>query len=171
MRTYIRKPACGIIKYMDRVSLPIKSIIVTAAALLVLAAAFWFSWLAKQPKSYELAGRIERIEGNSIFLNGVYQVPDRPDLTVPENAKEVEVVVTAATRFVKTVLYLPSAAELEKTGGMYRPDDLRREEVAGAFDDIKNGGVDGIFAAAGKNVYGKSKFEASEVRYISAVAP
>jgi len=125
--------------------------------------------------AFEFIGRIEKIEDNSIFLFGTYFAPDQPDLANAQNQKKVKVMIGSETKFVKTKLFLPTDEELKASGGRFRPDELKREEETGSLDDIKkileNSERFSIRVKSTKDIYGKSKFYASEISYIVPIYP
>lgn len=140
------------------------------ALLIVLAAIGWGIYLAKyaepKPVAYEVAGPIEKVEGSTIFMNAVFKAEDGTALNgehIP-----VRVLVTATTNIVKTEMQLPSDEELAASGGYYQPAKLPQVNVAGTLADIASGRVDGVFVKAATNIYGRTQFEAAEVRYIDA---
>lgn len=132
----------------------------------------WYFWRVPKPQSFQIAGPIQKIEGNSIFVNAVFYDARNPSQILDsENRREVEVVVVPETRFVKTTIIMPSREELEKTNGYYEPGKLPQSQGAGTIDDLKSGEAAGVFVASAKNIFGEAKFQAAEIRYILSVYP
>ncbi|OGE81595.1 MAG: hypothetical protein A3H72_03000 [Candidatus Doudnabacteria bacterium RIFCSPLOWO2_02_FULL_48_8] len=141
-----------------------KTVFATIVILLIVVAT-WFWWQGQAAvKAYEFAGRIEKVEGPVIFTKGVYENAQNPKgLTLAEEDKQI--VVGEDTKLIKITQFMPTAAELEQSGGQYRPQDLRSEQSAGSLDDLAQGLTDGVFAKSDRNIYGQSKFVATEITY------
>ncbi len=152
---------------------PAKKVLLMVLAVLILAGLIgWYFWRVPRPQSFQIAGPIERAEGNSIFVNAVFMAQGDPSKILnPEARQEVEVVVTPQTKIVKTALHMPTREELQKSNGYYDPSKLQQEKGPGSLQDLTSGSVDGIFARSDQNIYGQSKFEAAEIDYILAVYP
>lgn len=149
------------------INLSYKKIMLIGAVVILVGSFFiWRGYLPKE-KSYEFAGRIEKIVGDTIYLKGVYAKPAGgyyPQYK-PEgyNAK---IQITPKTKFVKTLLYLPDP---RLTGGApFNTDDLKKENIPGTREDVSK--VDGIFVKTARNIYLKNSFKAMEIRYISPVS-
>ena len=121
--------------------------------------------------STEFAGRIERIEGNTIFLNGNFIVTDRPEFLNAENIIDVAVTVSETTEFIKNTVYLPSPEEVADTDGYFNASDLRQEKTAGSFDDLISDIGLGLEVTANGNIFGQTQFTASKIEYIDPVLP
>ena len=130
---------------------------------------FW-QYQKTRAEAKEFVGKVVKVESNTVTVEGVYIVLGRPDLSGPDKAKTVTVLLDAQTRLIKELLYLPSAEEVKDTGGRYNPSELKREEMAGSLDDLKDEGVS-VRVIAAKNIYGRSSFFAKEIRYIEPVFP
>lgn len=147
-------------------------LILLAAALLY--GGFWlYSWYKAQPVAYEFIGRIQKMENGVLFANGTYTVQGRSDLSGPDTKTDVRITLAKDAKFVKEFVYLPTAKELEKTGGMYRASDLKREKTDGSADDLAwllDSGAAARFLSDG-NIYKKSKFKVSTLEYIKAIYP
>src|SRR3989344_7762563 len=134
-------------------------IVIIAAA--VLYGGFWiYSWYKAQPVAHEFIGRIQKIENGTLFVSGIYQVQDRPDLSGPDTQTDVKIAVSSKTEFIKELVYLPSLKELEKTGGMYKPSELKREKTVGVAGDLPElqSSNTGIRFVSKRNIYKKSVF-------------
>ena len=88
---------------------------------------------------------------------------------------EVEVLVTSTTKFKRTALFIPSQKELQKTGGMFRTENLEKDITDGNFEIFKKDAEDsspiGLEAVSSKNVFNKNRFESTEISYRFAVFP
>ena len=148
-----------------------KFLIIVVLVILAAGVVFGF-WQYQKIKveSQEFAGRVLKVENGAIAVEGIYLVPERPDLVGPGNTKTVTVLVDSQTRLVKERLFLPSAEEVKDSGGRYDPAKLKRETSAGSLSDLKTENVS-VTAKAVKNVYGRSSFTASEIIYIEPVFP
>ncbi|MEK7138614.1 MAG: hypothetical protein AAB799_00340 [Patescibacteria group bacterium] len=143
-------------------------IAVTIFVLILLVGVVW--WWVNRVSANEFVGKIQKVESNQMTLSGVYVVKDRPDLSNPSNSKTVSVIIDPNTKLIKEMLFLPTAQEVEKTGGFFKPDELKRETVAGSLEDFKTSQVSVRVLGVG-NIYGKKSFTALEIRYIEPVYP
>ena len=147
-----------------------KSFIILPLVVLIVLG-FWY-YQKNKVEAHEFSGRVHKVnaENQSLTVQGVYVVKDRPDLSNPSNAKIVTILINKDTKIVKERLKLPTLEEAEKTGGRYDPSKLRREQTAGSLSDLNAENVS-ISAKASKNIYGRSSFAASEIIYIEPVFP
>src|SRR3990167_3950170 len=114
-----------------------KKLLLILVAAAVLYGGFWiYSWYKAQPVAHEFIGRIQKMENGTLFVSGIYQVQDRLDLSGPDTLTDVRITVSSKTEFIKELIYLPSLKELEKTGGMYKPSELKREKTVGVAGDL-----------------------------------
>ena len=127
-------------------------------------------WWVTRVSANEFVGKVAKAEGNTLTMEGVFVVKDRPDLSNPSNSKTVSVIIDLNTKLAKEILFLPTAQEVEKTGGFFKPDELKRETVVGSVDDFKAGEISIRVLGAG-NIYGKNSFTALEIKYIEPVYP
>ena len=151
-----------------------KKLLLILVAAAVLYGSFWiYSWYKAQPVAYEFIGRIQKMENGTLFVNGTYQVPGRPDLSGPDTLTDVKITVSSKTEFIKELIYLPSLKELEKTGGMYKPSELRREKTAGAAGDLPElqSSNTGVKFISKRNIYKKNAFKADSLEYIEPIYP
>jgi hypothetical protein len=146
-------------------------ILLIAIVVVAAAAGIWAYQKRDKTESKSFVGGIEKVEGSTVTLNGFYEVPAAPEKETPDNRVNVDIIITPDTKLTKTLLHYPTPAELEKTGGAYKPSELRQEQVQGSMEDLKSGTVDGFFAYSEKNIYGKKAFEASEIKYMWTVYP
>lgn len=147
-------------------------LILLAAALLY--GGFWvYSWYKAQPVAYEFIGRIQKMENGVLFANGTYTVQGRPDLSGPDTMTDVRITLAKNAKFIKEFVYLPTLKELEKTGGMYRPSELKREKTDGAADDLAElqSFNTGIKFVSNKNIYKRGAFKVISLEYIEPVYP
>ncbi len=151
-----------------------RKILIIITALIVLVGGFWlYSWYKAQPVAHEFIGKINKIEGGVLFVTGVLTVEEHPELSGPDKMQDVEIVISSDVKYVKTLLYLPTAQELEKTNGAYRPSDLKKDIVDGNADDLiklRDSGM-GLSFVSDNNIYGKKRFAVQKVDYIEPVYP
>lgn len=143
-------------------------------AVALLYGGFWvYSWYKAQPVAYEFIGRIQKIENGVLFANGTYTVQGRPDLSGPDTMTDVKITVSPKTKFIKELVYLPSLKELEKTGGMYKPSELKREKTDGGADDLPElqSSNTGIKFVSNKNIYKRGAFKVISLEYIEPIYP
>lgn len=146
---------------------------IISIAIIVLLAAGVFYWASSRERivSKSFVGQIKSATDGKFVLNGFYQIPDDPSKEKVDDRMNVEVLVGSNTKYTKTLLYYPTREDLAASGGMYRPEDLRKEIVSGSVEDLRTGQVDGFYAHSERNVYGKKQFMASEILYIWTVYP
>lgn len=150
---------------MNRTILALLAIVVVGLTGLVFS-----NYFQNRVYSNEFVGKVKQADGNILTMEGVYVVKDRPDLSNPSNFETVSVVVDQNTKLTKERLFLPTAQEVEKTGGFFKPDELKRKVVVGSTDDFKTGQVSVRVLGSG-NIYGKKSFAATEIIYIEPVYP
>mgnify|MGYP001559735826 CR=1 FL=1 len=152
-----------------------------AAIVVLVVLIFWGDFILslvgikERIQSKEFIGQVLSVSGNSIFLKGSFTILNPKDLKAPRispDLKEVEVIIDGKTKFVKTLLYLPSAEDLKKTGGRYNPDELKKEIRDGLLQDIKNNeGNLSIIVKSQNNIFNKQRFITSEIDYIEPIFP
>jgi hypothetical protein len=95
--------------------------------------------------------------------------PEKSDYAHPQL---VTVIVSPTTKFVKTVLYMPTHDELIKSGGKWDPANLHKEEQAGSFDDLKKMLGTGLNIKTNESIYlSDTRITAQEVDYTTQVYP
>ena len=151
---------------MDRSKILTSVIILLAIALGI----YWIQSYQHRPQAMEFAGRTDHVDGNNIYTRGVYVNPKNVETDKPIEADMV-ISVDQNTKYIKVTQFLPTAAELEASGGMYEPAKLKSEEGEGSLQDIADEVTDGIFAKSDRNIYGKAGFTASEIKYYVRVQP
>ena len=144
-------------------------VIYSAIIIALIFLALWFFFGRQTVESYEFVGQIKKIEGDSLYLHGLYKGLDGEYLEdQPSGGQDVKVLIVSETTFIKVKMFLPSIKDLGPDR-KYNPADLKKEEVDGSRDDLQN--VNGIFVKSDNNIFGKSKFKASDIRYIFSVNP
>jgi hypothetical protein len=132
----------------------------------------WWANYNSGPKIevHEFAGQIVSINGNKITMNGAFVATGQ---SLPKNeTTEVVVSVSDDTKITKTLLYIPTKAELEKTGGLFYPDKLKKDYQDVSLDTLKTDGASsGLTVKSAANIYGKNSFSASEISYTQPVFP
>ncbi len=126
-----------------------------------------------RPQSHQFTGQLMQVLNDGrLVLKGTHvndTDPDKSDYTHPT---VVTVIVTPDTKFVKTLLYLPTKAETAKTGGVFYPKDLKREQVAGSLNDFKTEQGLGLTIKTKDSTYLEDKvIIAIEIDYIKPVYP
>lgn len=151
------------------------AVIVVAVAAVVLGFLMYRYYTIPRAVSSQFNGAVLALntQKNYFEAQGFFVVPDavRPEEVTQD--KKVKVFVSRETKIIKTLLYLPSSKELEKTGGRFRPDDLRRETVDARLEDlvVLVGTGQRVLITASKNVYNKSSFTATKIEYIEPIYP
>lgn len=147
-----------------------KKLIVTIIGILVVVVAvlIW-NWKFKvTAEAREFVGKVEKIEGSTIYAKGAFIVPDKPEFSGSDYILDVKISVTPETKFTKTLVFLPSAEELEKTRGYFDGSKLPRENRDTSLEMMKNE-LDNrdivIEAKANENIFQKSEFLVVEIKY------
>lgn len=113
-------------------------------------------------KAYEFLGQIDRVEGNNIYMHGNYLGPNHPEFSKPENAVDVKVIANSSTDLVKIVIYKPVSSKNDR---FRDPKNLKKETMIGSIEDLASGKVVDATIITDKNIYGKTKFSASNISY------
>jgi len=157
---------------MDR-KYKVAGFIVLAA---IIGGGIWVGWsyyvnLGPKIESHEFAGQIVNIDGNEITIEGAFVIVNQDSLSKNET-REVVVSVSDDTKITKTLLYIPTKAELEKTGGLFYPDKLKKDYQEVNLETLKSDDThSGLIVKSTTNIYGKSSFSASEISYTVPVFP
>lgn len=139
------------------------------AALIV----WWGMIQGLKPRSYEFSGNVETVGDSTITVRGQF-VDAKTQRLFPGELVLVEVEVSLETRIVREAFRIPSAEELTKTGGIFKPDELPREQSITDLLVLKQDTMRttaGAVVKASKNVFGKSRFEAEEIAYRVPIFP
>ena len=146
-----------------------KLIIAIIGILVLVVAALIWNWKFKvTAEAREFVGKVEKIEGSTIYAKGAFVVPDKPEFSGSDYIRDVKISITPETKFTKTLVFLPSAKELEKTGGYFDGSKLPRENRDASPEMMKNELNSRnivIEAKANKNIFQKSEFSVVEVKY------
>jgi predicted small secreted protein len=134
-----------------------------------------FYFLQNRVSSYEFSGRVTKVENNLVYATGVF-IYNNPEIDKEE--RDVVIEVREETILKRDLLNLPSNEELERTGGIFNPQDLERENSTVTFQEFIEdfntpgnvfiGGVT-IKAKSEKNIHNKNRFSVSELEYIVAI--
>ena len=159
---------------LKRIKINKKALIVLLILVLV-SGLFWaYNAFKNRIVAKEFVGKIERIEGNVIYANGLFVAPDHPELLGASNATEVKITVTASTKLIKALVRLPSDEELKKTGGYFDGSQLPREyrdiNLETMIKELEHRDIIAEFRAD-KNIYRRKEFEALEVKYTVRFLP
>jgi len=153
---------------------PKSTVILIVSALVLAVAGFFVSRFIfqKRIEAKEFIGQVQKVEGSSVFLKGIFVTPDKPELARNGFNENVEIEIGPATQIVKIVMYMPTLKELEKTGGRWNPAELKREEKPGAIIDLtyKKEGLT-IRVVSETNIFNKSKFIPQRIEYVEQVYP
>lgn len=153
---------------------PVRKILLMVVTAAFLAAVAW--WAVTQlhaPRAYEFAGGVETVEGSVIRVRGQF-LNVRTKKPLPGDAVTVSVEVVPETRIVRESFRVPSEEERRATGGMFKPDELPKEQSVVPFSQLATDaaqGVLGIRVRAAENVFGKPAFRVKEVLYRTAIFP
>jgi len=123
------------------------------------------------PQVFDFAGQVTASGQDYLVLNGVYDALDHPELSRADQKRDVTVRVNPQTKYLKTVLQLPSAEEINAQHGAFRADQLKKEESSVDFQtfmqDVTTNKII-IEAVSVQNIYNKQEFIASEFSYTLA---
>lgn len=168
---------CCIINIMNIREIFGAKFVVAIIAVVVLVVAGYFGatyYYNNRYDSRQFIGPVQKVEGDTIYAKGNFVVAGHNELSGPNKLKDVKIVVGPSTKITKIQLYLPTAEELKKTGGVYYPDKLKNDTKVVSLDvlksDLANSGFS-IDAKSVENIYSKSKFTASEISYRIGVFP
>ena len=135
----------------------------------------WFLFSKPGTVSNAFVGNLSHIEGDSVFISGKYLVGENSYLPEGNELIEVEIVVTSATKFKRTALLVPSQKELQKTGGMFKTDEVEKDISDANLEIFKKDASEsppiGLEAVSSKNIFNKSRFESIEISYRLAIFP
>lgn len=161
---------------MERISALLfnrKNLIILVIALVLVVAGFFVSqfFLMEKITSKEFIGSVQKVEGNIVFLKGLYVVPKKPEIMKKEGLdQEVQVVVDGKTEIAKTLMHMPTVKDLAKTNGRWDPDKLQKEEVGGVISDLtdkKQGLI--IKVLTDNDIFKKTKFIAKRIEFTEPV--
>ena len=136
--------------------------------LIILAASFFIQkfWLGSDIKAYEFTGSIQKIDGQTIYMRGNYNVPDHPELRNESQAFDAKVEVKSGTKFVRITIYRPAdLGEQLKAGKVVDPGELKREVKPGSLEDLVSGRVEGAVVETNNSIYNKRSFVAQSITY------
>lgn len=152
-----------------------KVLLTLTLALLFLIAGFFVSkFFLNRITAKEFVGNIQKIEGNTIYVKGLYVVPEKPELADQQRGftQEVQVLVSQDTQLIKIVLHMPTIEELKKTNGRWDPNKLPKEEVPANIEELTNKKEGLIIHVLTKNnIFKKSKFVAKRIEFVQEVYP
>ena len=148
-----------------------KKLIIIVALVAVAVGAFVLSLIYKAPEyeSREIWGGIEEIRGKTMYVKGTFVKVNGADPINPESPVEMAIEITPETKIEKLVWHMLTMEELEKTGGRWNPNDLRKEVLPSSFEELlaesENYQGMGVRAEASRNIYGKGGFKATKIEY------
>lgn len=146
-------------------------LIAPVLGLVVIVAVIWFVQGGKignqNPTAHVFNGTFQSYKDNVFTVRGVYAL-DVPEDTASQSFKIVQITITPETKITKTLLTLPTQAELAKTNGRFETDSLARSDsvvdLATLQKDTDGLGM-GIFATASENILNKDSFTATKINY------
>ncbi|MBI2068786.1 MAG: hypothetical protein HYT67_01635 [Candidatus Yanofskybacteria bacterium] len=144
-----------------------------AVIIFVIAAGFiWGIWrYANRAQSHQFQGQVVKFSNDELELFGVYLIDGKPNMSDFANPKNVRVKINPNTKFVKTVLYMPTREELNTSKGIWDPAKLKQERQTGSLTDFKNTEGLGVVVKTPKNSMGNSMLVASEISYTVQIYP
>ena len=127
-------------------------------------------WQTSDIKAYEFIGSIERIDNQTIYMRGNYNIADHPELRGEDRAFDAKVKVKPDTKFVRINIFRPAnLGEQLKGGKVVDPDTFRREVKPGSLNDLKSGMVKEAVIETSRSIYGKDSFSAQSITYFYPV--
>ena len=146
-------------------------LIVPVLGLVVIVAVVWAVQVGKignqSPASHVFNGTLQSYKDNVLTVRGIYAL-DVQENTVSQSFKIMQITVIPETKITKTLLMLPTQAELAKTNGRFETDSLVRSDstvdLATLQEDTAGLGM-GIVATTSENIINKDSFTATEINY------
>jgi len=136
--------------------------------ILVVSIPLYVLYIKNKIEAHAFVGSIQNIkDSKTIIVEGLFDTKDRPDLFIPNNIRNVEVQITSKTRIIKVYILIPIKEELDKTGGVFYPEKLPKEERPITLEILKNEfqyGRGEVMITASSNIFNKLKFKAEEIR-------
>jgi hypothetical protein len=120
-----------------------------------------------QTQAFEFRGVVEKVESNTVYINGRYTINDEP---IGE-LMTVRVTIDSDTQIEKVLWHMPTADQLRVSGGRWSSNDIRKETVTGKLEDLNAENKSGLnlTAKSDKNVFGKPKFMADKISYVEEI--
>lgn len=147
-------------------------------AVIVIGIGVWFGyykWYLPQyggPQSHQFQGQLIKIaDDGSLNMKGTRIIDTDPNSSDYTHTVTVTVKVTGDTKFMKTLLYLPTIDEVKATGGKYYPKDLKQEQQVGSASDLGSNIGNWIIIKTANNSVGDSTLNALEIDYTVSVYP
>ena len=125
----------------------------------------------RQTQSHQVQGQLETLTQNSLDIMGVHVLDAYPEKSDFANPQPIQVKITSDTKFVKTIWYMLTKAELAKTNGVWYPDKLKKEQQEGSITDLSL--VQGMLLTIKtlNNSAGDKIITASEIDYVIRIYP
>jgi hypothetical protein len=126
-----------------------------------------------QFQSHTFGGQLVQIlNDKNLVVKGTFVRDDDPNKSDFTYLYVVTVKVTADTKFIKTLIYMPSQADLKKSGGFWDPANLKKEQQAGSEEDFKNTqGLPLTIKTKDRIYVGDKVITAQEISYTKPVYP
>lgn len=141
------------------------------AALLIVGIWGGIYWDYKRPKAYAFTGKIEKVEGSSVLAAGFYVGEQGPYRASSGSEDRAEILVTPETKIIKTVWMMPSNADLEKTGGRWDPNKLKKENKEVSIEDLRDEEGIPILVKTERDIFRKAKFQAQVIQFLKQEYP
>lgn len=123
-------------------------------------------WNLSGAKAYEFTGSIQKVDGQTIYMHGNYNVTDHPELRATGKALDVKVKVKSGTKFIRITIYRPAnLAILLRAGKVVDPTTFKREVKTGSLEDLASGNVEGAVIETNNNIYNHNSFGAQSITY------
>ena len=149
-----------------------KSLIIVIGIVLMSGLLYGFYFYAlNNITSKQFDGTVQSVDVNIISARGSY-LYKKDGTFVASDAMEVKIEVTDSTELLKTVIVMPTQAELEVSEGKFDFEKLKKEQRSGELSDLtKNVQNQPITVFTDADAYGKANFKAKRVEYSQIVYP
>lgn len=120
-----------------------------------------------QYESKEFDGYILKVEGDTIFANGVFVVIDHPELSGSTYRKDVQIKLAPDAKVTRISTSLPNLKAGQSFDYNKLPTETKDSSLLELTAEVTGQNVQGlgITAKAGQNIYGQTQFTADEIQY------
>ncbi|HYE22362.1 MAG TPA: hypothetical protein VD998_02105 [Verrucomicrobiae bacterium] len=118
-------------------------------------------------KAFEFHGNVWQVSDNRIEVQGSFKIEGK-DFNSSDPIKTVMVEVGPETKIIRNAFKMPSAEELKATNGMFKPNELPKEERPSTVEELRQDHLTktiGIKIISKKDILNKESFIASEIIY------
>ncbi len=143
---------------------------IVAAILIIGSFVYGVQWYKNRSQSHLFNGEVVSVADSGVItVSGIYP---REDGLQPVAQKNIPVQTDAKTKFVKTLIYLPSTDELKATNGRYEPSKLKRENSDSTLAELKKSGQGTVISVvANTNVYNQDAITPQQIKEINFILP